>query len=111
MVKGTDVKFGIDDLAQMGVSMWDGVVFIYVTDLIQKRNYEARNLLRDRIKCGDSVLFYHSNCKTPGVAGLAEVVKSGYPDPTAFDPQHPYFDSKPTDTPRWFTVRNMNELD
>lgn len=75
-------------------AMWDGV-----------RNYQARNLLRDQIKLGDFVLFYHSNEPPIGVAGICEVVKEGYPDPTQFDPKAPYFDSKSSpDRPRWFVV-------
>ncbi|CAB4391177.1 unnamed protein product [Rhizophagus irregularis] len=96
IVKGKDVKFSIDDLADMpdGVSQWDGV-----------RNYEARNIMRDKMKVKDKVLFYHSNCKTPGLAGLAEIVKEAYPDYTAFDESHPYYDPKSNkDNPRWFMV-------
>ncbi|KAJ2779000.1 hypothetical protein H4R18_004274 [Coemansia javaensis] len=96
IVKGVDVKFSIDDLREMegATSHWDGV-----------RNYEARNILRDKMQVGDQVLFYHSNCKAPGIAGLATVVRSGYPDHTAFDPAHPYFDPKSDcASPKWFMV-------
>ncbi|KAJ9050521.1 hypothetical protein DSO57_1013759 [Entomophthora muscae] len=96
IVKGVDVKFSIDDLEKLPskISPWDGV-----------RNYEARNSMRDKMRLGDKILFYHSNCKVPGVAGIAEVVKEGYPDDSALDPKHPYYDSKSTsDDPRWFRV-------
>ena len=73
---------------------WDGV-----------RNYQARNFMRDTMKVGDGVLFYHSNAKPPGVAGLARIASKPYPDATQFDPDHPYFDAKsdPED-PRWIHV-------
>ncbi|KAJ1967659.1 hypothetical protein IWQ62_001722, partial [Dispira parvispora] len=97
LVKGIDVKFSIDDLAAMPnqISPWEGV-----------RNYEARNIMRDQMKKGDLALFYHSNCKTPGIAGVMEIVKEGYPDHTACDPNHPYFDAriKAKDPARWFMV-------
>ncbi|ORX65720.1 DUF55-domain-containing protein [Linderina pennispora] len=96
IVKGKDVKFSIDDLYEMkdSTSCWDGV-----------RNYEARNIMRDKMKIGDKVLFYHSNCKTPGIAGTATVVREAYPDYTAFDPEHPYYDPKSkADVPKWFMV-------
>jgi len=88
--------FGIDHLAAeaQGTACWDGV-----------RNYQARNFLRDEIQAGDQVLFYHSNAKPPGVAGLAEVVRAGYPDHTAFDPEEKYYDPKSDPAkPRWFMV-------
>jgi predicted RNA-binding protein with PUA-like domain len=73
---------------------WDGV-----------RNFQARNYLRDDVKVGDGVLYYHSNANPPGIAGIAEVVAAGHPDPTAFDPESDHFDpkSKP-DAPTWFQV-------
>ena len=88
--------FSIDDLASSPnkTTYWDGV-----------RNYQARNLLRDEMKCGDQVLFYHSNAKPPGIAGLAKVVREGYPDHTAWDPQDPHFDPKSDrDHPTWMMV-------
>jgi predicted RNA-binding protein with PUA-like domain len=88
--------FSIDDLRQSknGTASWDGV-----------RNYQARNLLRDDVKKGDQVLFYYSNTDVPGVAGIAEVVRSGYPDHTARDPESEHFDPKATeDDPRWYMV-------
>ena len=68
------------------------------------RNYQARNYMRD-MKKGDLILFYHSNCETPGVAGIAEIVREAYPDHTAFDPVSQYYDPKSApDNPRWFMV-------
>ncbi len=85
--------FGIDDLKRQGTATWEGV-----------RNYQARNFLR-QARLGDIVLIYHSSCKQVGIAGLAEVVREAYPDPTQFDPDSDYFDpaSKP-DNPRWSLV-------
>ena len=81
-------------LVQDGRTHWDGV-----------RNYQARNMMRDDMKSGDFVLFYHSNCKPPHVAGVARVCREGYPDFTAFDPNSHYFDPKSTvDNPRWIMV-------
>jgi len=69
------------------------------------RNYQARNLLRDEIAVGDLVLFYHSNADPSGVAGLARVVRAGYPDATQFDPRDDYFDAASTlAQPRWYAV-------
>ena len=69
------------------------------------RNYQARNFMRDRMAIGDPVLFYHSSCPQPGIAGLAEVVSKPYPDPTQFDPESPYYDAASrTDAPRWQLV-------
>jgi predicted RNA-binding protein with PUA-like domain len=69
------------------------------------RNYQARNFMRDEMRVGDGVLFYHSSCPQPGIAGLAEVASAAYPDATQFDPQSPYFDPKsPRDAPRWLHV-------
>ena len=69
------------------------------------RNYQARNFMRDTMRIGDDVLFYHSSCAEPGIAGLAQVCSAPYPDPTQFDPGSPYFDprSKP-EAPRWQLV-------
>ncbi|KAJ1959082.1 hypothetical protein GGI12_004525 [Dipsacomyces acuminosporus] len=96
IVDGKDMKFSIDDLKNMenSISPWDGV-----------RNYEARNLMRDKMKAGHKVLFYHSNCKNPGIAGTATIAKEAYPDYTAFDPSHPYYDPKSKkDSPKWYMV-------
>jgi predicted RNA-binding protein with PUA-like domain len=95
--RGKDVKFSIDDLQNVKVSAWDGV-----------RNYQARNIMRDDMKLGDKILFYHSNTKKPiniGVVGIAKVCRESHPDESAFDIQHPYFDEKSSrDNPRWFCV-------
>ncbi len=81
-------------LVEDGRTHWDGV-----------RNYQARNMMRDDMKSGDFVLFYHSNCKPPHVAGIARVCREGYPDFTAFDQNSHYFDPKSTvDNPRWIMV-------
>lgn len=94
LMKSEPVTFSIDDLQKNKVTFWEGV-----------RNYQARNMLRDEIQQGDRVLFYHSNCPTPGIAGLAEVIRSGYPDDSAFDPSSPYFDPKSNPgNPRWYRV-------
>ena len=69
------------------------------------RNYQARNFMRDEMRPGDGVLFYHSSCPEPGIAGIAEVVSDAYPDATQFDPKSPYFDPKSSrDAPRWLHV-------
>jgi predicted RNA-binding protein with PUA-like domain len=96
--------FGIDHLKSMPkkTEHWDGV-----------RNYQARNMMRDEMKKGDKVFFYHSNCKVPGIVGIAEVVKESYPDFTSWDPESKYFDPKSTpENPRWFMVdvRFVKEL-
>lgn len=96
LMKSEPDVFGIDDLAKQPkqIEHWDGV-----------RNYQARNMMRDEMKKGDLVFFYHSNCKEPGIVGIAEVVKEGYPDFTAFDPRAKYYDSKSDpDNPRWYMV-------
>jgi predicted RNA-binding protein with PUA-like domain len=95
LMKSEPIVFSFDDLkAQPGSSdHWEGV-----------RNYQARNYMKEMRK-GDLMLFYHSNCETPGVVGTAEVIREAYPDDTAFDPLSGYYDpkSKP-DNPRWFMV-------
>ena len=88
--------FSIDDLkrAPNQTAEWEGV-----------RNYQARNFLRDDVKVGDSVFFYYSNAKPSGVAGICKVVKAGYPDLTALDPESKYFDPKSAQgSPRWYMV-------
>jgi predicted RNA-binding protein with PUA-like domain len=73
---------------------WDGV-----------RNFQARNFLRDEVRVGDGVLFYHSNADPPAIAGIAEVVRAGHPDPTAFDPGADHYDSKSDPArPTWYQV-------
>jgi predicted RNA-binding protein with PUA-like domain len=96
LMKSEPDVFGIDDLAARPrkTEHWDGV-----------RNYQARNMMRDEMKKGDEVFFYHSNCKTPGIAGIARIVKEAYPDFTAFDPQQKYYDPKSDPAkPRWYMV-------
>ena len=69
------------------------------------RNYQARNFMRDMMQVGDGVLFYHSSCPEPGIAGFAQVSSTAYPDPTQFDKKSPYYDPKSTqETPRWLLV-------
>jgi predicted RNA-binding protein with PUA-like domain len=93
-MKSEPDEFSIDDLARRRVEPWTGV-----------RNYQARNFMRDAMRVGDRVLFYHSSCAVPGVAGVAEIVGAAKPDPTQFDPRSNYHDpgSRPDD-PRWLCV-------
>ncbi len=96
LMKSEPDVFGIDDLmkAPGKTEPWDGV-----------RNYQARNMMRDEMKKGDPVFFYHSNCKEPGIAGIMKIVREGYPDHTAFDPDEKYFDARSDpDNPRWYMV-------
>lgn len=96
LFKSEPETFGIDTLAKKPrqTEHWDGV-----------RNYQARNMLRDQIKVGDQAFFYHSNCTPPGIVGIIKIVKAGYPDFTAFDPESKYYDPISTpDNPRWFMV-------
>ena len=94
LVKSEPDVYSIDDLARDGETSWDGI-----------RNYQARNFMRDEMRAGDRVLFYHSSASPPGVAGVAEVARGGYPDPTARDPSSDYHDPKATaDDPRWYMV-------
>ena len=95
-MKSEPDAFGINDLYKKPnqTEHWDGV-----------RNYQARNMMRDAMKLGDQVFFYHSNCEQPGIVGIMEVVKEGYPDFTAFDPDDAHFDPKSDpDKPRWMMV-------
>ncbi|SHO57191.1 EVE domain-containing protein [Vibrio quintilis] len=86
--------FSIETLREQQRSCWEGV-----------RNYQARNMMRDEIQLGDEVLIYHSSCKQIGVAGIAKVVKTAYPDHFAFDPESDYYDPKSTpENPRWIMV-------
>lgn len=94
LMKSEPEDFSIDDLARVGVEPWTGV-----------RNYQARNFMRDGMRVGDRVLFYHSNCDVPGIYGIAEVASAAYPDPTQFDGRSKYFDPKARrEEPRWFLV-------
>lgn len=96
LLKTEPDSFGIDDLdrAPRKTTAWDGV-----------RNYQARNMLRDQMQRGDQAFLYHSSCETPGIAGIVEIVKAGYPDATAFDRKHHHHDpdSDPKN-PRWYLV-------
>ena len=96
LFKSDPETFGLRHLKRCRnrTTCWDGV-----------RNYQARNLLRDRIKTGDGVLFYHSQVSPPLVVATARVVRSAYPDPTQFKPKDPYYDPKShRDDPRWYAV-------
>ena len=96
LMKSEPDEFGIDHLIAMPkkTEHWDGV-----------RNYQARNIMRDQMKKGDQVFFYHSNCDEPGIVGIMEVVREGYPDHTAFDPKQKYYDPKSDpENPRWYMV-------
>jgi len=96
LMKSEPDELSIDDLARAArqTTPWFGV-----------RNYQARNFMRDEMRPGDRVLFYHSSCDEPGIAGIAEVVSNAYPDATQFDRKSPYFDPKATrEAPRWFNV-------
>jgi predicted RNA-binding protein with PUA-like domain len=96
LMKSEPDEVSFDDvLAAPGrITAWFGV-----------RNYQARNFMRDAMKVGDGVLFYHSSCAVPGVAGIAEVASGPYPDASQFDPASNYFDPKATlETPRWISV-------
>jgi predicted RNA-binding protein with PUA-like domain len=96
LMKSEPSTFSIDDLARAPKKRtgWDGV-----------RNFQVRNMLRDEMKKGDLALFWHSSCDVPGAYGVVKIAKEGYPDPSAFDPKHAYFDpdSDPAE-PRWFAV-------
>ncbi len=96
LMKSEPSVFSIDDLekSKNKTTYWDGV-----------RNYQARNFMRDEMKKGDLVLFYHSNAKPTAVVGVCEVVKEGYPDFTAFDPEDKHYDPKSKkDKPTWYMV-------
>ena len=94
LIKSEPDAYSIDDLKRDGTEPWDGI-----------RNYQARNMMRDDMKIGDDVLFYHSSCKVPAVAGIAKVASGPYPDPTQYDRKSRYYDDKSTEeNPRWFLV-------
>ncbi len=94
LMKSEPTVFSISDLAAGGTTYWSGV-----------RNFQARNFMRDRMRVGDGVLFYHSNVEPIGIAGMAEVIRTGYPDFTAWDPKDKHYDPKSTPaSPIWFMV-------
>jgi len=96
LMKSEPDVFGIEHLKKLPqqTDAWDGV-----------RNYQARNMMRDQMQKGDLAFFYHSNCKEPGIVGIMKIVRAGYPDHTAFDPETKYFDPKSDpDNPRWYMV-------
>ena len=96
LMKSEPDEFSIDDLvrAKQQTTPWFGV-----------RNYQARNYMRDAMQVGDGVLFYHSSCPEPGIAGVVEIARLAYPDQTQFDPKSVYYDPKsPRDAPRWVHV-------
>ena len=94
LMKVEPSAYNIDDLKRDGTTNWEGV-----------RNYQARNFMREQMSVGDGVLFYHSSCAEPGIAGLAEVASAAYTDDTQFDRKSPYFDpAAKRDTPRWVNV-------
>jgi predicted RNA-binding protein with PUA-like domain len=96
LMKSEPDECSIDDAlaAPGGVTPWSGV-----------RNYQARNFMRDAMRAGDGVLFYHSSCAEPGIAGIAEVASGAYPDATQFERRSPYYDPKSSrSAPRWVCV-------
>jgi predicted RNA-binding protein with PUA-like domain len=96
LMKSEPDEFSIDDLvkAPKQTTPWFGV-----------RNYQSRNYMRDAMKVGDGVLFYHSSCPEPGIAGLAEVASAAYPDKTQFERKSPYYDAaSKKEAPRWYNV-------
>ena len=96
LLKTEPTTFSVDDLARAPrrTTSWDGV-----------RNYQARNMLRDQMKRGDRGFLYHSSCEVPGIVGIVEIVKEGYPDASAFDRKNPHFDPQSERAkPRWFVV-------
>ena len=94
LMKSEPDVYSLSDLERDGETGWEGV-----------RNYQARNFMRDDMRVGDGVLFYHSNTKPPGIVGLARVSKKAYPDPSQFNPMSDYHDPKATeDAPRWLMV-------
>ena len=94
LMKSEPDAYSIDELERDVQEPWDGI-----------RNYQARNMMRDKMKVGDDVFFYHSSCKVPAVVGLAKIASAAYPDPTQFDPEAKYYDPKSSpDNPRWMLV-------
>ena len=94
LMKSEPDVFSIDDLKRQKTTSWENV-----------RNYQARNYMTQGMKLGDRALYYHSNAEPSGIAGVCEIVKLAYPDPTQFDPKSEYFDEGATkEAPRWFMV-------
>jgi predicted RNA-binding protein with PUA-like domain len=96
LMKSEPNTFSIDDLekAPNQTTAWEGV-----------RNYQARNMMRDKMKLGDLAFYYHSNCEVPGIVGIVKISKTAYPDHSAFDPSSHYYDPKSTsNNPRWWMV-------
>ena len=94
LMKSEPDVYSIDDLARDGREMWDSI-----------RNYQARNMMRDDMRIGDEIFFYHSNCKEPGIVGIMKVASEPYPDPIQFDKKSRYFDEKSSkENPRWILV-------
>jgi predicted RNA-binding protein with PUA-like domain len=94
LMKSEPESFSIDDLKRKRREPWDGV-----------RNYQARNFMRDRMRVGDKVFFYHSACAEPGIVGIAAVASTAYPDPSQFDPKSKYYDPASSRVePRWMLV-------
>src|ERR1051325_2650581 len=94
LMKSEPDEFSIDDALKARVTSWTGV-----------RNYQARNFMLKEMSVGDGVLFYHSSCPEPGIAGLAEVASKPYPDASQFDRKSPYYDpASKKDAPRWWNV-------
>jgi predicted RNA-binding protein with PUA-like domain len=91
LMKSEPGDYSIADLERDQMEPWDGI-----------RNYQVRNMIRDDMRIGDEVLFYHSSCKIPGAVGLATIVSDAYPDPTQFDPRAKHYDPKSKESePRW----------
>ncbi len=94
LFKSEPSTYSFDDLERDQTTFWDGI-----------RNYQARNFMRDDMRKGDGVLFYHSNAEPPTIVGLARVVREAYPDFTQLDPKNPHYDPQAAvDDPRWFMV-------
>ena len=94
LMKSEPDVYSIDDLERDGREMWDSI-----------RNYQARNMMRDDMRIGDEVFFYHSNCKAPGIVGVMKVASEPYPDPVQFDKTSNYYDAKSSkENPRWILV-------
>jgi predicted RNA-binding protein with PUA-like domain len=96
LLKTEPSSFDVEDLerAPNQTTAWDGV-----------RNYQARNMLRDQMKCGDQAFLYYSNCEVPGIVAIVDIIEEGYPDPTAFERKHHHYDPKSDPAnPRWFLV-------